>query len=208
MVVNATKTSQPLQAGFLARLFFHMQPQPMDRQKVTDRLIEIAEPVCAGAGYELVNVEYTMGPQGWVVRFFIDHRAGTASPDSAISFADCEAVSRELSAVLDVEDPIPHAYSLEVSSPGVARPLRTAEHFRRFVGETAKVTLDKGVSGRRNFRGLLVGVEPEREAADRDFLIEIDVDGVKYKLPLSDVASANLVPDWDSLIAGKARKQR
>ena len=168
------------------------------RESITERLLEIIEPVCAGSGYELVDVHYTQSPVGWVVRVFIDHVPGTATPGAAISFDDCERISRELSAVLDVEDPIPHAYSLEVSSPGLARPLRTAEHFERYAGEVVKLSLSRPLEGRRNFKGTLRGV------ADPG-LIQVDVDGKLFQIPLADVASANVVPDWDALMAGKQR---
>jgi ribosome maturation factor RimP len=168
------------------------------RESITERLLEIIEPVCASAGYELVDVQYTQSPAGWVVRVFIDHLPGTAPGDGAISFTDCERMSRELSAVLDVEDPIPHAYNLEVSSPGLARPLRTAAHFERFAGEVVKVTTSRPLAGRRNFKGTLRGVAGEAT-------IEMLVDGVLTQIPLADVASASVVPDWDALMSGKQR---
>lgn len=171
---------------------------------IRSTLIELAEPVCADAGYELVDLEYTRGPQGWLVRVYIDHADGGASggttpvPTSSIGFDDCERLSRELSALFDVEDPLPHAYSLEVSSPGVDRPLRTAAHFRRYVGETAKIVLTRGQGGRKNFKGRLLAVEEE----DGSELVAIDVDGTTFQLPLADVATAKLVPDWDALMKG------
>ena len=109
-----------------------------------------------------------------------------------MSLDDCERVSRELSAVLDVADVIPQAYSLEVSSPGLDRPLRTVEHFRRFRGEKAKVRLIAGVDGRRNFSGTIVAV-PE-ESPPR---IVMEVDGTEYTLPLDDLDRANLVYEFD-----------
>src|SRR6476659_9969093 len=104
--------------------------KPIDTQK----LIQLSEPVVAGQGYELVDLEFKNEPQvgGWVLRVFID------KPDG-VSLDDCAAVSRELSAVLDVEDAIPIAYSLEVSSPGLNRPLKKAADFERFVGKKAKI---------------------------------------------------------------------
>lgn len=167
-----------------------------DRNSMTQRLFEIAEPVCADSGYELVDLEYTRGPQGWVVRAFIDHLAPGAPP---IGFDDCEELSRELGAVLDVEDPLPHAYSLEVSSPGVDRPLRTAEHFRRAVGEHAKISMAVGIDGRKNFKGRIIDVDGD--------VVTVEVDGVNHRLPVANVASARLIPDWDALMGG-ARKAR
>ncbi len=156
---------------------------------IRDRLLRLAEPVCRASGYELVDLRYVLEQGGWVVRAYIDY--DPPGPD-AISFADCERVSRELSAVFDVEDPIPGAYRLEISSPGVDRPLRTAEHFRRQIGNQIKVTLERGLDGRRNFSGTVVGVEGDD--------IAIDVDGTRHLLPLDDIATAKLVPDWDALM--------
>jgi len=188
-----------LTEGGLAPAFFVVLS--MGRGNTTKiQLIEVAEPVCAGAGYELVDVQYLRERQGWVVRVLID-RIG--DDGVAIGFHDCEQVSRELSAVFDVEDPVPHAYRLEVSSPGIDRPLRTPKHFRRHVGEIAKIVIDPSgaseLGGRRNFKGTLVGVEGyEDEAA-----VAIEVDGVTYRLPVCDIDTAKLVPDWDALF-GKA----
>lgn len=160
------------------------------------KLIEIALPVCAGAGYELVDIQYVREQAGWVVRVFIDWPQ--ASPDEklgpglGIDLADCEQMSRQLSAVLDVEDPVPQAYNLEVSSPGVDRPLRTPAHFRRFLGCEARVQMREPKGGRRRYKGALV-------AAD-DATFTIEVDGTRFTLPVDDVQSARLVPDWDALM--------
>lgn len=163
---------------------------------LTQKLIEIAEPVCLSAGYELVDIDYTRGAQGWVVRVFIDHADRPENLGAgSVGFADCERISRELGPVLDVEDPISHAYSLEVSSPGLDRPLRTPEHFRRYVGREAKVSLARGLDGRRNFKGTVVSVS----GGNGTTVITMGVDGAEYELPLADIASANLVPDWDNL---------
>jgi ribosome maturation factor RimP len=97
--------------------------------------------------------------------------------------------------VLDVEDPIEHPYSLEVSSPGVDRPLRKPEHFQRHVGQEAKITLRVPRDGRKNFQGTLVEASGEEVA--------IEVEGTSYRLPIAEVASAKLVPDWDAILASK-----
>jgi ribosome maturation factor RimP len=156
----------------------------------------IAEPVCRASGYELVDVEYTRAQSGWVLRIYID-RPADVPHQSGISFADCERLSRELSTVLDVEDPVPTAYSLEVSSPGLDRPLRTAAHFQRYAGETAKVALAEPLEGRKNFKGVVKGVEPPGPEAT---LVVIEVDGTEFRLPIQSIASARLVPDWDSVM--------
>lgn len=161
----------------------------------SDELFAIIEPVCVGAGYELVELEF----RGDVLRVFIDF---PPEQERGISFDDCAQLSHELSAVLDVEDPISQKYSLEVSSPGIDRPLRTAEHFQRVLGQEAKVALHNGIDGRRNFKGIVAAV-----AADATTLT-ITVDGNDCELPLADLASAKLVPDWDALMKGQGNRAR
>jgi ribosome maturation factor RimP len=145
-----------------------------------------------------------------VVRVYIDRPADWPPSAGPIGLEDCERVSRELGAVLDVEDPLPHAYSLEVSSPGLDRPLRTAAHFQRYSGETAKITLSRPLDGRRNFKGTLRGVDlPESDAppeSEATHLV-IEVDGTEYRLLIADVASARIVPNWDALLKTKSSKR-
>jgi ribosome maturation factor RimP len=162
--------------GFRAHFCFsgHQVPHPL-----ADKLREVIAPPTEAAGYELVDVEWKREPAGWVLRVFIDGPGG-------IRHEDCERVSRELSAVLDVADVIPHTYQLEVSSPGLNRPLRTLEHFRRHTGQRARVRLKQGVEGRRNFVGTIVGV------VDTDDKLIVDVDGREWVLPLADLDKANL----------------
>ena len=174
---------------------------------ITRDLIAIIEPVCQSSGYELVDVDYTSSPGGWVVRVYIDRSAdspahsleGGAGP---IGLADCERLSRELGAVLDVEDPLPHAYSLEVSSPGLDRPLRTAAHFQRYAGETVKITLATPLDGRKNFKGVLRGVDPAG-VEDPAVNVLVEVDGTEFRLPLGQIGGARVVPDWDALMKGR-----
>jgi ribosome maturation factor RimP len=123
-----------------------------------------------------------------VLRVFID-RPTSGEGAGAITADDCERVSRDLSAALDVADRIPHAYKLEVSSPGLDRPLRRERDFARFVGESARVRLEVGVEGRRNFSGTIRGAKDGR--------VEIACEGRSYELPIDDIVRANLVPDWD-----------
>jgi ribosome maturation factor RimP len=165
---------------------------------IAERVLRLAEPVCLAAGYDLVDVRFTMEPGGWVLRVYLDKPDGITQVD----LDDCERMSRELSAVLDVEDPIPHAYSLEVSSPGLDRPLRTAAHFRRHVGAEVKISMAVPVpvpSGeRRNFKGKLLGVEGDTEV-DAAAVVEIDGKDT-FHLRLRDVEQARLVPDWDAVL--------
>lgn len=195
----------------------------------TEKLLRLAEPVCKGAGYELVDLALAPSREGLVLRVFIDYlplpalpqpadvasgaapgEAGEARPAaerSEVTLADCERLSRELGTALDVEDVIGHAYHLEVSSPGVDRPLRTLEHFRRYVGQEAKVKLHDGVDGRRNFKGMLLAVTPAASAGDGEqaedearATITMEADGKQHELPFNDIESARLVPDWDAIM--------
>jgi ribosome maturation factor RimP len=136
-------------------------------------------PLVEGLGYELWELEYSPGRGSGLLRLYIDAEAG-------ITLDDCEQVSRVVSEVLDAEDPIPGQYTLEVSSPGLERPLRTAAHFARFVGETVHVETVQAFEGRRRFKGALVAAGAET--------IEVDVDGKRWTLPLSGIRKAHLAP--------------
>ncbi len=153
---------------------------------MVDKIRSVVSGPVEGAGYELVEIEFKREVGGWVCRLFVD------KPGTGISLDDCERVSREVSAVLDVADVIPQAYALEVSSPGLDRPLRYVEHFRRYVGQKAKLKLRAGVEGRRNFSGTIVAVPPD--APPR---VVVQVDDKEYTLPLDDLDRANLVYEFD-----------
>ncbi len=116
-----------------------------------ERLIVLLEPAIAAMGYELADIDVHLGRRG-VLRLYID-RAGGVTVD------DCQRVSEQVGALLDVEDPLPGSYTLEVSSPGFDRRLRTQAHFERFVGERVRIELRDAREGRRNFTGRLTGVE-------------------------------------------------
>lgn len=147
---------------------------------IDEELKQLLEPAIEGLGYELIELESRVGGKDGVLRVFIDSEKG-------IDLDDCETVSRQISTLLDVEDPIPGRYSLEVSSPGLDRPLTKAEHFRRFAGEDIRVKLSVPLEGRRNFRGAIRGVD--------DDSVEVEVDGELHRLPMARIASARLVPD-------------
>lgn len=149
---------------------------------LVEKIRAIVQPAVEAVGYELVEVEWKHEQTGWVLRTYIDGPGG-------ISHDDCERVSRTLGPALDVHDAIPHAYSLEVSSPGLNRPLRSPEHFRRHLGQKAKVKLRQGVAGRRNFSGKIVAVD---DAKHVDASVTIEVDGREFVLPLADLDKANL----------------
>ena len=184
--------------GLQARLSFFLRPnhEMTTAAEISRTLFAIAEPACRANGYELVDVEYTSSPAGWVVRVYLD-RQGDVPGLGPIGLDDCERMSRELSALFDVEDPLPHAYSLEVSSPGIDRPLRTAAHFQRFAGQEAKVVLAQPLGERKNFKGVIGPVD------DDESHVTLTVDGTEFRLPLADIGSARLVPDWDALMRPK-----
>ena len=142
-------------------------------------LAKLLEPTVTRLGYELVDLEVRLGGSGGMVRLFIDKPEG-------IDLEDCEKVSMAVSALLDVEDPVPGNYNLEVSSPGLDRKLTKVEHFQRFAGETVKVQMRFPIEGRRRFRGTLVSSDDEN--------IVVEVDGESFSLPLKTIDTARLVP--------------
>src|SRR5210317_432564 len=147
-----------------------------------DELAKLLEPTVERLGYELADLEVRLGGKGGLIRVFID------KPDG-IDLDDCEKVSLAVSALLDVEDPVPGNYSLEVSSPGLDRKLTKPEHFQRFEGETVKVQMRFPIEGRRRFRGTLVSSDDEN--------IVVEVDGESHSLPLKTIDTARLVPAVD-----------
>ncbi len=153
----------------------------MDVQALARRVA----PALDELGLECLGIEWVPGRGEGLLRLYID-RAG-----AAVTVDDCEAASREVSALLDVDDPVPGHYVLEVSSPGLDRPLFSAEQFARCIGEEAKVTLKLPREGRRRLRGRIVGVEGER--------IRLEVDGAGFEMRHDEVESARLVPDWEAL---------
>jgi ribosome maturation factor RimP len=119
----------------------------------------IAERVARSHGLEVWDLVSRRETHGQVVRVFIDRPGPAATPEDSVSIEDCELVSRELGTILDVEDPLPFAYTLEVSSPGLDRPLRSEHDYRRFEGRLAKIVVSEPVDNQRAFEGRLRGVE-------------------------------------------------
>jgi ribosome maturation factor RimP len=150
-----------------------------------DQLRELLAPVVAGLGYQLWELEYLPRSGGGMLRLYID----SANEQSAagISLDDCERVSRGVSETLDAADPIPGHYTLEVSSPGLDRVLRTREHFERFAGERVKLEMMQPVEGRKRFAGRLLGV------GERDITLELE--NGRISLPIDDIHRARLAPD-------------
>lgn len=155
----------------------------------SDKLTNLLQPLVEDLGYEFVGLERSSNPKNPVLVIYID------TPDG-IAVEDCERVSREAAALLDVEDPIPGQYRLEVSSPGLDRPLFTLEHFGQFTGEIAKISLYAPQDGRRKFKGQILGTDVGQ--------VRIDQDGVEITLDLEKIARARLVPDYDSIFTARA----
>jgi ribosome maturation factor RimP len=145
--------------------------------KRQQQLNDLLQPVVEAMGYEFVGCRYIAQGAFSVVRVYIDKESG-------VTLDDCSKISAQLSAVLDVEDPIAGKYALEVSSPGADRPLYTLEHFVRFVGHKVAIHLKEPLDGRRNFKGKLISVN--------DNIISIDVDGEIFELIFENIELANL----------------
>ena len=164
---------------------------------MTDKAHEIAAllaPTVGSLGLELLGVEYLPAPGGAVLRLYIDTPEGD---ERVVGIEDCEATSREVSAQLDVEDPITGNYTLEVSSPGVDRPLFTTAQFERYAGQVAKVTMKLPMDGRRRLQGTIL-------RADGDMVV-FDVDGTEMAVAIDNIEKARLVPDWVALGLAPAR---
>ena len=158
------------------------------RQDVTGQAEEIRDllaPTVEALGFELLGVEYAPSTGNSMLRLYIE------VPDRPVGIEDCEAVSREVSALLDVEDPIPGEYSLEVSSPGIDRPLFGAAQFARFVGEQAKLSLRIPQDGRRRLQGRIARVE-----GGTVFIAE---EKAEYAVAEANIEKARLVPDFVAL---------
>lgn len=126
-----------------------------------EQIRSVAERVTASRGLVIWDVQSRREAAGQVVRVFIDRLGPAATPEESVSIEDCEHVNREISTILDVEDQLTFAYTLEVSSPGLDRPLRDAGDYRRFAGRLAKVVVREAVDNQKAFEGRLRGVEHE-----------------------------------------------
>ncbi|EGV50498.1 ribosome maturation factor RimP [Candidatus Endoriftia persephone] len=147
-----------------------------------DKLIQLIRQEVDLLGYELVGVESTSGPRGnLLLRIYIDHEQG-------INVDDCAQVSHQVSGVLDVEDPIKEKYDLEVSSPGLDRPLFEAADFERFKGQRVRVKTRMKIGNQRRFSGTLCGLEGNT--------ILLEEDGKQHAIPLDEIDSARLIPEF------------
>lgn len=162
----------------------------------TDQLQDLLAPTATALGLELLGIEYLPQPGGSLLRLYIDLPEGEAG-EGSVGIDECEKMSREVSAVLDVEDPITGNYTLEVSSPGIERPLFTAAQFARFVGESAKVGLKLPQDGRRRLQGRIVAVEGDS--------VRFDIDGTPFEVAHSNIEKARIAPDWAAMGYGPSK---
>lgn len=142
-------------------------------------LSALFEPVIQSMGYELVGVEFQGSVQHGTLRVYIDHENG-------IGVDDCAAISQQISAILDVEEPIQQAYDLEVSSPGLNRPLFKPADYELFTDRLVKIKMAVPADGRRNFKGVIQGVKQSK-------IVQVMVDNESYELLINDIAKANLI---------------
>jgi ribosome maturation factor RimP len=150
-----------------------------------EQIRAIAERVAASRGLTIWDIQSRRETSGHVVRIFIDRPGPAATPEESVSIEDCAEINRELSTILDVEDPLPFAYTLEVSSPGLDRPLRGEEDFRRFAGRSAKVVVREAVDNQKAFEGRLRGVD------GADVMLEAP-NGRVHRLPMRLITRARL----------------
>ena len=149
-------------------------------------LHDMIAPIVASLDCELWGLEYLTQGRYTTLRIFIDGPNG-------VSLEDCEKISRQVSAVMDVEDPIDGEYTLEVSSPGMDRPLYSAAHYARYLGETVNVRLRMARDGRRRFKGVILKVENDD--------VVLEVEGKEILLPVDAIDKANIVPNFDKLVS-------
>jgi ribosome maturation factor RimP len=150
-----------------------------------EQIRAIAERVARSRGLEVWDVVSRREAVGQVVRVYIDRPGPASTPEESVSIEDCEQVSREIGTILDVEDPLPYTYTLEVSSPGLDRPLRQAEDYRRFAGRLAKVVVSEAVDNQKAFEGRLRGI-------DNDEVILEASNGRMHRLPMRLITRGRL----------------
>jgi len=152
---------------------------------VAEQVRNVATQVAHTYGLDIFDVQFRREAAGMVLRVLIDRPGPAATAEESVSVDDCAHVSRDLSAMLDVEDIVPTAYTLEVSSPGLDRPLRHADDYRRFAGRRAKIVMRESVDGQTFFKGRLAGAEGQTVLIDGD-------DGRRHQVPVAIITRANL----------------
>ncbi|HEX7713811.1 MAG TPA: ribosome maturation factor RimP [Bacillota bacterium] len=156
----------------------------MPKERIEDLVSRLAEPLAQELGYELVEVEYHKEGPNWVLRCMIDYPAG-------VGLNECQRFSEALSELLDREDPIPGSYLLEVTSPGVERPLVKDRDFIRFTGNRIEVRLNQPIGGSRRLQGLLTGVRD----SENEKWIQIDINGSMMEIPRKTIVKAHLISE-------------
>jgi len=174
------------------------EPRIISETGLEARIAHIVEPVAAALGYRLVRVKLS-GLNGTTLQIMAER------PDGTMTVEDCERLSRDLSPALDVEDPIERAYHLEVSSPGIDRPLVRRSDFERWAGQVAKIEMARSTYGRKRFKGRLAGLDGDSAAIE----LEAPLDGeTRVLLPLADVDEARLVLTDELIREALARDKR
>ena len=156
--------------------------------QLIDQIRAVAERVARSYNLEIFDVQFRRESPGWVLRIFLDLPSTDEQPapsDASVTVKDCEHVSRDLSAILDVEETIPQSYTLEVSSPGLDRKLRGAADYRRFAGRIAKIVVSEAVDGQKHFEGRLKGLE-------QDAVVIETTPGKRQLIPLTLISRARL----------------
>lgn len=153
----------------------------MKKLRITEQVEEMTKPIVTSLELELVEVEYIKEGANWYLRVFIDKPEG-------VDLDDCQAVSEQLSKLLDEKDPVPNPYILEVSSPGIERPLKKPEDYQRFAGQLITVKTFMSIDGKKNFTGKLVGLNGNE--------VVLEIDNQQLSLPLNKIASARLAVEF------------
>ena len=165
----------------MALFFCGLEGEAADMKQAPEHLVTLIEPIVEGLGYECVGIEYNPHPSHGMLRIYIDSENG-------ILLDDCTKVSHQLSGMLDVEDPIPGEYQLEVSSPGADRPFFKISQFEHYIGSTVSVNLFKPIDKRRKITGLIQAVEDDN--------IMLQEGDQTIKVPFQAMSKARLVPDY------------
>jgi ribosome maturation factor RimP len=147
------------------------------QQELVDKITHMVEPIARESSLDLVEVDFRTSGKRWLLRVFIDKEGG-------VTLGDCERLSRELSRTLDVEDIIDHPYALEVSSPGLTRPLKGKKDFERYKGKPSRIITTAPVEGKTDFRGEILGVVEDD--------VEVREKGDTYRIPLTFIKKASL----------------
>ena len=166
-------------------------------QDIEARVRTLASEAISSAGMQMVDVEYRREAGGWILRVYIDKAGG-------VTLDDCQRVSHEVGAILEVEDPIPQHFTLEVSSPGLNRPLRTEADYAAAVGRLARLTSRQPLAGQRHFKGRIVAAGPRNGSGASTISLKQD-DGKDVELSLADIEKGNIVHEWPDASARHAR---